>query len=127
MSSPVVNFTANVTNGTSPLAVGFTDQSAGTVMSWLWDFGDGSTSFDQNLVHVYDSVGSYTVSLSAIGSNGTQVKTAEQYINVTDPVTPTPMVTVTSTITPVPTATGYPPVADFLVTPLGGAGSRVSW
>lgn len=92
-------------------------------MSWLWDFGDGSTSFDQNLVHVYDSVGSYTVSLSAIGSNGTQVKTAEQYINVTDPVTPTPMVTVTSTITPVPTATGYPPVADFPVTPLGGAGS----
>ncbi len=33
--------------------------------SYLWNFGDGTTSTDQNPWHVYDTVGYYTVSLIA--------------------------------------------------------------
>ncbi|WP_330217427.1 PKD domain-containing protein [Methanosphaerula palustris] len=120
---PMVGFTANVTAGLAPLGVQFNESINGSVQYYYWQFGDGGTSFDQNPVHRYDTAGRYTVSLYAIGSNGTQVKTVDDYINVTAPVTPTPTVTVTSTVTPAPTATGYPPVANFTVTPQGGAGS----
>jgi PKD repeat protein len=34
-----------------------------SIDSWFWDFGDNSTSTEQNPVHVYDKTGKYTVSL----------------------------------------------------------------
>ena len=40
------NFTANVTAGVAPLAVQFTDNSAGSPTAWNWSFGDGNTSGD---------------------------------------------------------------------------------
>lgn len=45
--------------------VNFTDQtaSAATVNSWQWDFGDASTSVNQNETHTYNSAGDYTVQL----------------------------------------------------------------
>jgi PKD repeat protein len=117
---PTVGFSANVTAGVDPLAVRFNESTNGSVQYYYWQFGDGGTSFDQNPVHVYTDAGRYTVSLYAIGSNGTQVKTIDQYITVTSPVTPTPTVTTTSTVTPTPT--GALPVANFTVT-AGAPGS----
>lgn len=35
-----------------------------------WDFGDGSTSTDENPTHNYSAKGTYTVTLTAIGSGG---------------------------------------------------------
>ncbi|MBI1730880.1 PKD domain-containing protein [Candidatus Acetothermia bacterium] len=43
-------------------AIQFTDQSTverGSVVSWLWDFGDGTTSTTQNPVHRYRADGAY--------------------------------------------------------------------
>lgn len=40
------------------------DQSVGTPTSWLWDFGDGSTSTLQNPSHTYAVAGIYTVCLT---------------------------------------------------------------
>jgi hypothetical protein len=34
-------------------------------VSWLWDFGDGSSSTEQNPVHVFDELGNYTITLTA--------------------------------------------------------------
>ncbi|TKB99007.1 PKD domain-containing protein [Pedobacter cryophilus] len=45
----------------------FTDQSdlaQSTAMSYLWDFGDGTTSAEQNPVHAYSTSGNYVVSLT---------------------------------------------------------------
>ena len=39
----VVDFSANPTRGPAPLTVSFTDQSTGSITSWEWDFGDGSS------------------------------------------------------------------------------------
>jgi PGF-pre-PGF domain-containing protein len=50
----------------------FIDNSTGSPTSWLWDFGDGTTSTDQNPTHAYAKEGGYTVTLTiknAIGSN----------------------------------------------------------
>ncbi len=50
------------------LAIQFMDQSftlSGTTPdSWSWNFGDGSTSNEQNPVHVYSNEGEYTVCLT---------------------------------------------------------------
>ncbi|MBK5270901.1 MAG: PKD domain-containing protein, partial [Bacteroidia bacterium] len=49
---PTVSFTVNKTTGCFPLAVQFTDASSAGAgnnnVSWLWDFGNGSTSTQQN-------------------------------------------------------------------------------
>ncbi len=42
----------------------FTDASTNDPESWLWDFGDGETSMEQNPVHQYDGGGNYTVCLT---------------------------------------------------------------
>jgi PKD repeat protein len=41
----------------------FTDESPNAV-SWLWDFGDGGSSVDQNPNHIYGADGTYTVCLT---------------------------------------------------------------
>lgn len=52
----------------------FTDQSydtAGTVVSWDWTFGDSSPNeFTQNPDHLYAIAGTYPVTLSIVSSNG---------------------------------------------------------
>lgn len=61
--------------GTSPLAVSFTDYSAGDPVSWSWDFGDKNTSDSQNPVHTFSTPGFYkvqlTVSDAAVETNTT--------------------------------------------------------
>jgi hypothetical protein len=45
--------------------VAFKDESTGQVSSWHWDFGDGTTSTEQNPVHVYETGGQqYVVTLT---------------------------------------------------------------
>jgi len=56
-------FSADVTSGTYPLTVQFTDESTGNPNSWYWEFGDGSTSYDQHPQHIYQDTGSYDVFL----------------------------------------------------------------
>jgi len=52
------------------LTISFTDMSVvdpgDTIMTWSWDFGDGSTSYLQNPVHTYGMSGNYTVSLTVM-------------------------------------------------------------
>ncbi|MDH7504805.1 MAG: PKD domain-containing protein [Candidatus Acetothermia bacterium] len=74
-----------------PLAVQFTDQSSGSVTDWLWDFGDGTTSTEQNPLHVYAKGGKFTVTLT-VGYSGlvTSTVTKTNYIIVTWAVGPTP-------------------------------------
>lgn len=80
----VANFTANPTSGCAPLLVSFdSNSSTGNPNSWLWDFGDGSSSSNlQFPQHNYSSPGQYSVTLT-IG-NGTTTNTIikSNYITV---------------------------------------------
>lgn len=49
--------------------------------SWSWDFGDGTTSNDQNPVHTYLASGTYQVCLTASDSCGSSIKCQEVEIN----------------------------------------------
>jgi len=61
-------FTVFPESGQAPLGVSFTDTSSGNPVSWVWNFGDGSTSDLQNPSHQYTQNGSYAVSLSVKNS-----------------------------------------------------------
>jgi PKD repeat protein len=87
-SSLVADFSANVTSGVAssavPLVVGFTDLSVGSpaAASWIWNFGDGQTSTEQNPVHSYLAAGTYTVTLSVTNQYTGDVKVKTGYIVV---------------------------------------------
>ena len=59
----IANFISDETNGLNTLTVQFTDASLGSPNSWLWDFGDGTTSTIQNPTHTYTNPGFYNVTL----------------------------------------------------------------
>ncbi len=82
-SVPVANFTASATTGVAPLALNFTSTSTGTITSYVWTFGDSTTSTAQNPAKVYSTPGIFTVSLKVTGPGGTNTKTATNYITVT--------------------------------------------
>ncbi|AKB34214.1 cell surface protein [Methanosarcina siciliae HI350] len=84
LSSPVANFSAEITSGNAPLTVNFTDQSAGSPTSWLWDLGDGENSTEQNPSHTYTSAGNYTVNLTVENSAGTDFELKTDYIEVSE-------------------------------------------
>jgi len=84
--APIANFTANVTYGPAPLAVAFTDTSTGGPTSWHWDFGDDSTSTEQNPAHTYSIPGTYNVTLTARNTHGSGIETKSGYITVASPV-----------------------------------------
>jgi len=48
----------------------FTDASTGEIESWAWEFGDNTTSTEQNPTHAYDTVGTYTVNLTVTYTDG---------------------------------------------------------
>lgn len=81
------NFTATPPNGTAPLQVNFTDTSAGEPTAWLWDFGDGTTSTEQNPTHTYADAGTYTIGLTASNTRGSNTETKTDYIVITAPST----------------------------------------
>jgi len=80
---PGVAFSASPLSGAYPLAVQFTDQSSDSPYSWLWNFGDGNTSSSQNPTHTYSSTGTYSVTLTATNSIGSDSLTKSSYISVT--------------------------------------------
>lgn len=49
--------------------VEFVNDSEGAT-SWLWDFGDGSTSTEENPVHIYAAADNYYVTLTATSDEG---------------------------------------------------------
>ncbi len=64
---PQSNFTTNTTNGEAPLTVYFTNTSTspnGEIVSYEWDFKDGSMSDLENPSHIFSEAGEYNVSLT---------------------------------------------------------------
>jgi len=88
---PVAKFKATVTGK----QVNFVDQSTGTPTSWLWNFGDNTTSSLPNPIHLYTTSGTYTVTLTVANAAGSN--SASDAVKI-DPV---------------------PPVADFAFTVTG--------
>lgn len=98
-TSPVAGFAANATSGSYPFTVQFTDTTGNGAYSWLWNFGDGKTSNEQNPVHTYTKGGTYTVKLTATNAVGSNTTSQAGYIT---------------------TSASSVPVASFTGTPVNG-------
>lgn len=94
---PVADIDAEPLVGDPPLTVRFRDNGDGYVTSWLWSFGDGSTSTLQNPVHTYFVPGSYSVSLLVSNTVGSNRKNKDDYVVI-----------------------GSPPIARYLAEPVSG-------
>lgn len=98
---PTAAFSGAPVTGNKPLEVQFTDKSTGdNLNSWYWEFGDKTTSTEQNPLHTYSEKGTYSVTLTVMNSDGAKDSaTITDYITVKE-----------SSIT-----------ADFTATPTSGA------
>jgi uncharacterized repeat protein (TIGR01451 family) len=82
----VASFSANITTGSPPLTVTFTDTSSGTITNRFWNFGDSSTTnvTTNPVQHTYNAIGSYPVRLIVSGPLGVSTNTQFNYIVVTN-------------------------------------------
>lgn len=60
----------------------FVDLSIGNPTGWLWDFGDGNTSTEQNPTHTYLNSGCYTVALTITKNGQTSSLVKEEFVCV---------------------------------------------
>lgn len=93
---PIADFVADKINGTIPLQIQFTDLSDNVPTSWFWDFGDDSTSTNQNPIHIYSVAGRYTVILNVINNKGEDTITKINYITASNPITTPNNINITS-------------------------------
>lgn len=84
---PIASFEANVTE-TCTGEVTFTDNSDFFPTEWLWNFGDGTTSTEENPSHLYSDNGTYTVTLTVTNEAGSDSETITSYVTVDRPVAP---------------------------------------
>jgi outer membrane protein OmpA-like peptidoglycan-associated protein len=84
--APSASASANPTEGMAPLTVEFRGSGTdpdGQVASYAWDLGDGTTSNQRSLRHVYREPGNYTARLKVTddkglsGSDSVKIKVAE--------------------------------------------------
>lgn len=87
-AAPVANFSASYTNISTGETINFSDLSSNSPTSWSWSFSGGSpsSSSNQNPSVTYNTAGTYQVSLTATNAIGSDTKTINNYITVTDPV-----------------------------------------
>ncbi len=84
---PTAAFDVNPRVGAAPLEAHFIDQSTTNkagITSWKWEFGDGTTSTQQNPVHTYSTAGTYDVKLTVNSSGGSDSETKSGYV-IADP------------------------------------------
>lgn len=70
---PSADFSWSPENIMTGLEITFNDMSSdsdGQVVSWLWDFGDGTTSELQNPVHIFNNSGDFEISLTVTDDQG---------------------------------------------------------
>ncbi len=84
--TPKAGFTYRV----SGLTANFTDTSTdkgGTIDSWSWSFGDGTTSSARNPSHVYRGAGNYTVTQTVRDKASGKTSSISRAVRVTKPRT----------------------------------------
>ncbi|TND10121.1 MAG: glycosyl hydrolase [Bacteroidetes bacterium] len=89
---PTASFTASATTVCAGTAVNFTDASTGSPTSWSWAFPSGTpaTATTQNVTGVvWNTAGTYTVTLTATNANGSSNSTQVITVNARPTVTAT--------------------------------------
>lgn len=83
---PKAAFSATPRNACANMPINFSDLSTGNVNKWFWQFGDGTTSTEQNPVHFYVDTGYFNVTLIAFNNGCTDTLRINKYIHIDPPV-----------------------------------------
>ena len=59
----------SVTQNIAPLTISFSNTSQGESLTYLWNFGDGTTSVEENPTHTFGGIGTYTITLTVTDTN----------------------------------------------------------
>jgi len=90
--APTARITSSATRGTAPASINFSATGStdpdGSIASYTWDFGDGTTATGATVSKVYNTVGTFTAALTVTDNGGISNSTSLN-INVTAPVTTT--------------------------------------
>lgn len=84
-TAPIAAFNADVLTTCAGIPIQFFDVSTNIPTSWLWTFGTGatpSTSTDENPVVVFNTPGTYDVTLQATNGFGSGTSTYTGYITI---------------------------------------------
>ena len=79
---PTFSYKANSLSGCNPFTTTFHDSSTvpgGTIVNWLWNFGDKSLTYNNDPVHTYVDEGQYFVSLMITTSYGCRMSDTLKY------------------------------------------------
>ncbi len=86
---PTAVISASSTQGDAPLEISFNASNSsdpdGSISSYNWDFGDGTTGSGLNISHTFTQPANYTVSLTVTDNTGAASQAATLTINATDP------------------------------------------
>ena len=121
-AAPTAVASANVTTGVAPLAVTFSSTGSkdtdGTIASYNWNFGDGTSSTLASPSHTYTTVGTFTATLVVTDNKGASSAPA----SVTITAKPAPSVNISAlTITKTKGSTGTYATATATVKDQTGA------
>lgn len=70
VTRPIPDFTVLDSSTCAGALIPFTNTTVGVNSTYLWDFGDGTTSTDPDPTHAYSSTGFFDVTLTATDQNG---------------------------------------------------------
>ncbi|MBN1166049.1 MAG: PKD domain-containing protein [Methanospirillaceae archaeon] len=85
-SPPVANFTYYINEDGIDRTIQCTDTSLHIPTNWVWEFGDGTVSYEQNPLHTYGLYGTYTLSLTVSNPAGTD--SIQKNIHLPSPESP---------------------------------------
>ena len=68
--APIAGFSFTPVHPGAGEEVRFSDESTSEPTSWLWDFGDGQTSEEENPSHIFTTAGNKTVTLVVSNASG---------------------------------------------------------
>ncbi len=78
----VAQMSANERIGLPPLQVSFSGSIGTIINEWKWYFGDGDSALGQNVMHEYNALGAYDVTLVATGPSGQYVTAHPDFVVV---------------------------------------------
>lgn len=102
--NPVANFSFTENGNFAPSSVSFSNSSSNG-SSYLWEFGDGQTSTQQNPNHLYTSGGLFNVTLKVKNSVGIE-NILNKTVNIKDTPTKLKINSIVLTAYPIATASG---------------------
>ncbi len=82
---PDIDFSANPVVSCVSSSITFTDQSSNFSDEWIWDFGDGGFSNEEDPMYTYNDTGFFDVTLSAFHLGCENRMTIDSFIHITPP------------------------------------------